>query len=123
MPKNKPHFTKASKTKVMRALNHVSIAAIRSGEAGLTAAALMIKRDAVNQTPWDTGNLAGSAYVRSYTGILGPNAEVGYSAVYALAVHETDKNYRVGNWKFLQNALDANRGKIMATLKKYARFR
>lgn len=98
-----------------------SLRILDGGQAGLYAAGLVIKKEAIMLTPWDTGNLAGSAYVRKESGTFGEVVEVGYDAGYALAVHETNKNYRVGQWKFLQTAVDDNRGRIMDIIKAYAR--
>lgn len=52
-----------------------------------------------------------------------PSAEIGYTAYYAVYVHEVDKNYR-GNktWKFLETALYENAGKIISIIKKRARI-
>ncbi len=34
-----------------------------------------------------------------------PTVTIGFSAAYAVFVHEINKNYRVGSWKFLEKAL------------------
>ena len=53
-----------------------------------------------------------------------PVAEIGYTAYYAVYVHEIDKAYRGGkSWKFLESALIENAGKIMKLIKARARIR
>ena len=45
------------------------------------------------------------------------SAIVGYSAYYALFVHEIDKFYTVGAWKFLEWALRSQKGMILKIIK------
>ena len=53
-----------------------------------------------------------------------PAAEIGYTAYYAVYVHEIDKAYRGGKtWKFLESALTENAGKIMKIIKARTRIR
>ncbi len=89
--------------------------------AGLAAAALLVKGEAQKNTPVDTGNLKNSAYTklnkeREY-------AEVGYTAFYAPFVHEIDKNYIVGSWKFLAKALYDNTKRILTIISNRATIR
>lgn len=63
---------------------------------------------AQENTPHDTGNLKGSAFVedkprQTSEGLV---QRIGYTAEYAIYVHEIDKNYRRGGWKFLANAMN-----------------
>jgi len=81
---------------------------------GLGAAALFVKGESQKNTPVDTGHLKNSAYTklnkeREY-------AEIGYTAFYAPFVHEIDKNYTVGGWKFLARALNDNVRKILSII-------
>jgi hypothetical protein len=92
---------------VLKNLN-ARITTIDAGaRAGLKEAALEIQGAAQEMTPHDTGNLKGSAdtsHVRkNEKGTL--TVDVYYTADYALHVHEIDKNYRVGQWKYLETAL------------------
>lgn len=93
-------------------------------KAGLKAAALKVKADSVRFTPIKSGNLRGSAYVDSGESTLtGPWAEIGYTAFYAPFVHEINKNYLRGGWKFLERALIKNRRVILNTIREFARLR
>lgn len=91
-------------------------------KAGLQEAALVVRRRSMQLTPVDTGNLRGSAYTRTYTNPLwGPGVEIGYTAGYAVYVHEINKNYTVGQWKFLETALKEKRREILEIIRKRAR--
>lgn len=93
-------------------------------KAGVRAAALKVKADSVRFTPIDKGNLRASAYVNSGDSVLmGPYAEIGYTAFYAPFVHEISKNYTKGGWKFLQRAVIKNRLVILMTIREFARVR
>jgi len=46
---------------------------------------------------------------------------VGYTQNYALWVHETDRNYRVGGWKYLQRAATALRTTLPAIVRQAMR--
>jgi hypothetical protein len=63
---------------------------------------------AMRRTPVDTGYLRASRYVTKPTffGADRFELEVGFSAPYAVFVHEKDKNYTVGEFKFLRKAFD-----------------
>lgn len=73
----------------------------------MTAVTLEVKGNSQKRTPVDTGYLKSSAYsnlvkVNEY-GVVGT---VGYSANYAIYVHEhTWKKHQVGEAKFLENAV------------------
>lgn len=49
----------------------------------------------------------------------GPTAIIGFTAAYAVYVHEIDKNYRKpgSSWKFLELALMENEQKILDLIK------
>jgi hypothetical protein len=120
------------------------------GMDGLFAAGLMIQRAAQQKTPVDSGNLRGSAYTRKeMTG--GKSVEVGFTAMYALAVHEmvgqrlkgqarqdfgstadgaafgagTGKGsyWDSGQPKFLEAALNENRRAIVDEIRRRARLK
>lgn len=82
--------------------------------AGLAAAALLVKGEAQKNTPVDIGNLKNSAYTKLNRGE--EYAEIGYTAFYASFVHEIDKNYTVGSWKFLAKALNDNAKRILTII-------
>lgn len=52
-----------------------------------------------------------------------PSAEIGYTASYAIFVHEIDNNYTVGQWKFLETALFSNQKEILRIIKGYAKIK
>lgn len=103
---------------------------------GVVAAALHVKGEAMRRAPVDTGNLVNSAYVvwprggdtggTADGGIVGgakmstqqagkPTAIIGFTAAYAVYVHEIDKHYRKpgSSWKFLELALMESEEKIL----------
>lgn len=143
--------------KVLARLNS-EIAGIKNRtKKGMVTAALLVKGDAMRQTPRDLSNLVGSAYTEhnwqkfseSVPKYRGPAAEklaaehssrkaegreeiagidglvstIGYTAYYAPFVHEIQKNYTVGNWQFLRNALANNEMKILSILKQEAQIK
>lgn len=55
------------------------------------------------------------------TGNSKPSVRIGFSAFYAGFVHEINKNYNVGNWKYLQNVLEQDGKKILAIIQKRAK--
>lgn len=64
--------------------------------------------------------IAGSAQkAGKYSGEM--YAEIGYTAFYAVFVHEIDKAYTVGGWKFLEQALAENHGMIIKIIKDRAK--
>jgi hypothetical protein len=95
-------------------------------KAGLWEAGLMVKRRAQQYTPVDTGNLRSSAYTEAYTTILGHSVEIGYTASYAVFVHEMDparlRRPLRGNarWKFLETALKELEPDIIRVIKERA---
>ena len=82
---------------------------------GLMKAGLFVQGDAVRKAPIDTGNLRATAYTEDVT-IKVPTVEVGFTADYAIFVHEIQKNYVVGDWKYLQRAVDENQLTIKALI-------
>jgi len=107
--------------KVLRNLNR-EITGIRNrSKAGLREAALVVRRRSMQLTPVDTGNLRASAYSEVFDTVKGPAAEIGYMAGYAVYVHEINKNYTVGQWKFLETALKEKQHEIVEIIRKRAR--
>jgi glycerate kinase len=47
-------------------------------------------------------------------------AIIGFSAFYAVFVHEINKNYKQGGWKFLEKALKDNSKKVLDIIRQYA---
>lgn len=79
-----------------------------------------MQHDSQELTPVDTGNLKGSAYTNPpIVDAKGKDGEVevGYTAEYAAFVHEQDKNYNTGQWKFLETALNNNKTRILKILR------
>lgn len=116
-------------------------------QVGVLKAAMFIKGEAQKRTPIVTGNLRNSAYVKAVPGMSDPVAEVGFSAVYALSVHEnvrsgktggmspSGKKYTTGRttsgkksgrivfategeWKFLENPLKENTTEVLNIIKR-----
>jgi predicted metal-dependent phosphoesterase TrpH len=83
-------------------------------QAGISSALLFIESRAIAKTPVDTGNLRNSFYRKNLiTDKNKPAGEIGNLAEYAIYVHEMVDNYhRVGEAKYLQNAIAENTNKI-----------
>lgn len=109
--------------RVLRNLNREVRGIQNRGKAGLWMAALMIRRRAQQLTPVKTGNLRASAYTHAYNTPKGPGAEIGYTANYAVFVHEIDKDYRVGQWKFLETALKEKARDALEMIRREAQVR
>lgn len=143
--------------KVLANLNRAIAGIEGRTKKGMIKATLLVKGDAMRQTPRDLGNLAGSAYTehnwqtasesvpkykgpaanklssehssrkaegrQQIAGVNGLVSTIGYTAYYAPFVHEIQKNYTVGNWQFLRNALVNNEMKILGILKEEAQIR
>lgn len=88
-------------------------------KAGLWAAGLNIKAEAQRLCPVDTGNLKGSAYTTAFDTLLGPSVEIGFTAEYAVDVHEHNRNYRNGEWKFLETAMKVHEKDIPKLIRSY----
>jgi bacteriophage HK97-gp10 putative tail-component len=87
--------------------------------AGLLEAGLLIERESKPLVPVDTGNLRGSGYTRK-SGEL--EVEVGYSAAYAVFVHEDlEAHHKVGQAKFLEQAVHENAGKVLDIVRNRAK--
>ena len=89
-------------------------------KSGLIEASLEVKKDTLPLTPIKTGNLRGSCYTLTFEEQKGPAAEIGFTASYAPFVHEINKNYTVGGWKFLERALKQNYDRILEIIRRRA---
>lgn len=96
--------------KVVSNLNR-EIAKIEKRSArGLTVAALRVRRDSQKKTPVDEGNLRASAFTETFKASKGPAAVVGYTAEYALWVHEAPGTLK-GLPRPKKKGSSANRGR------------
>lgn len=95
-------------------LERLRVDAPKAASAGGMAWAQRVMARSQALVPIDTGELKASGYVR-----LGPGGkvEIGYSAPYALAVHERlNVRHRQGQAKYLEAAVDAERPSLKFTL-------
>jgi len=119
---------------------------------GVMSAGHFVKGKAQAECPVVTGNLKNSAYVKDATRGRKVGAVVGFSAVYALSVHENEragktegvspsgKEYKapinpngkrstqavfstVGKWKFLEDPLYENFNKILDIIRRKAKIK
>jgi len=90
---------------VMQRIAELKRRAPDSFAAGVYLAASNVISTAMRLTPVDTGWLRSSRYVRKPR-ISGDTfkIEAGFGASYAIFVHEINRNYVVGEWKFLTTA-------------------
>jgi hypothetical protein len=82
---------------------------------GIKRALMFIEKQAVKRTPVDTGNLRNSFYKKTLKLLGGkPAGEIGNTAEYAIYVHENlESHHRVGEAKFLENAIIENSDRIV----------
>jgi hypothetical protein len=85
---------------------------------GMRKALLIVRRASVPLTPLKTSNLRNSCFTEvEASPVLGNiTGIIGYTAAYAPFVHEINKNYTVGQWKFLETALTENHDAILAAI-------
>lgn len=114
---------------------------------GLTQAVLLARKESRPMTPKLTGNLRGHTYVAwegndgtikkigSKDSVVGDdvgefikeggknriNVVLGNSAAYAIYVHEINKNYVVGGWKYLTKAILNVKDKMLQLIIKNAK--
>lgn len=108
---------------VLANLNRQVMRMERRSVGGTRKAALIVRKRAQELVPRDTGKLVGSAYTQVWVEPSGPVAVIGFSAEYAIFVHEIDKNYTVGQWKYLETALKEKSREILAALRGSVRIR
>ena len=87
---------------------------------GLLAGGLIIQRRAQELVPVRYGNLKGSAFTRK-TPEDDKVVEVGFSAAYALYVHENlEAHHTNGQAKFLETAADEKSGEVVEAVRSRA---
>jgi hypothetical protein len=108
---------------VLRNLNR-EIKRIRGrSRRGMHKAVLIVKAAALPKTPVDTGHLRSSAYTNVFPGRGGVTpaliGEIGYTASYAVYVHEINKAYRAGGtgWKYLERALKEKSKEVLEAIR------
>lgn len=103
---------------------------------GLFAGALIVQADAQRNVPVEFGNLRASAFTR-FSPTDSDTVEVGFTAAYAVFVHENMEQvlkgeprpsglgtyWNPGGPKFLERALDENRAAILEQIRRRARIR
>jgi len=86
---------------------------------GCYEAGEIVKLTSMRRVPVDEGNLKDSAFNRRMFGQIG--TVIGYSANYALAVHEDlEARHTTGQAKYLTSALHDEETRIMETIKRHA---
>ena len=105
---------------------------INEGKRRVGLACLHLQRESVKEAPKDLGNLHSSKFIRMMGTPVKPVGWVGYSAVYALAVHENPRSgktggkspsgrpykhwARRGKWKYLEDPYKREQRKIKQIL-------
>jgi hypothetical protein len=107
----------------------------------LMNSAFVTSPDELDSSPSFKGKEAGNMKANHMTEVIeskgrvkssrNPVAEVGFSAVYAMAVHENPRSGKSGrpgsatsgNWKFLENPLKVNTKKILDIIKERAKIK
>ena len=81
---------------------------------GLVKAGLFVQRESQKIVPVDTGNLKNSAFTRKFGSGRLTVVVIGYTAAYAIFVHEDDQaRHKEGKeYKFLEKAVRRNVRKI-----------
>lgn len=91
--------------------------------AAMRTVGFMVKGASQALTPVETGNLRGGAYMRSADTTAGPGVEIGYTAAYAVFVHErTELHHPKGQAKFLETTLKKNAKQILEIIRKTAKL-
>ena len=123
----KPYVFKLEGLETVKSILNYKINQIKGKtKGGLMHAALIIRRRSQQLTPVHTGNLKGSAYTQAWAlpGGLGPGAEIGYTASYAVFVHEIEATHKgQGTWKFLEYAMQEKAGEVLKIIRDNARIR
>lgn len=83
-------------------------ATLKQAKESTKEAAVMIMENAINRAPEDTGELKDSAFIDE----SGASIAFGFDADHALWTHEiTNRNYTIGEPKYLRNAISDYAGK------------
>jgi len=109
--------------KVLRNLNREVQKIKGRSRSGLWQAALTIQRRSQELTPVKYGHLRSSAGSYAYDTPKGPGAVIYYTAFYAVFVHEIDKAYTVGQWKFLETAMKEKKAVVLKIIQRAVRIR
>ena len=117
MPKDMTGIEFSGLETVMKNLNQAvkDIGGARS-RAGMRRALQFIKKESLALTPIDIGNLRGSVFTEVTNEGENIVGTIGYTAEYAVYVHEINKNYTVGQWKFLEKPIAENHDRILAEI-------
>lgn len=102
----------AAKTKA--ALNRYGQIGPRAVAAGLLDYGKKVLEKATRNAPYDIDRRGNTPpHIRNSGFVEVPstssdrlNVIIGFDTPHALVVHETDKNYRIGGWKYLERAVD-----------------
>lgn len=110
--------------KVLKNLNRSVVGIKSKSRQGLQAAALLVLGTSKELTPVDTGNLRGGTYTKLFGGRDNPGAEIGYTAAYAVFVHErTELHHKAPTQaKFLETALKQKAKRVLEIIRKTARI-
>ena len=109
--------------KVLGNLNRQIIVIQGKGRQGLKTAGLLVEGESKAMTPVETGNLRAGAYTQDIGDLGNPGVEIGYTAAYAVFVHErTELRHPVGQAKFLETALKRLEKQIVEIIKKTAKI-
>jgi hypothetical protein len=109
--------------KVIKNLNREIRAIQNRSRSGMAAVGFHIRAAAIKLTPIDTGHLRATAGIRTYQSRVGWAVIIYYTAKYAAAVHEKNKNYKVGQWKFLEVAIINERHQALRILQRWTMIR
>ena len=105
--------------RVLANLNRSIVGVKSRSRQGLQAAALVVLGASKALTPVDTGNLRAGTYTKLIGGMDRPGAEIGYTASYAVFVHErTELHHPVGQSKFLETALKQKAKQVLEIIRK-----
>jgi hypothetical protein len=124
-------FTIKGTRQVINSINKVAKDTEGNALKALLAVAVLIRRSMDKEEPKipvDTGNLRQSWFVNSVKKLKGPEVTIGFSANYAVFVHEmvNSKFNNPVNWnregggpKFLQEAMQRNEKEAIQIIQKY----
>ncbi len=103
---------------VLRNLNREIERIERRSRAGMYRAVNIVGGQAKVYTPVDTSNLINSQYTDVIEQAQGITGIIGYTASYAMEVHEIDRNYRKpgSRWKYLETALFEKSDEVLEVL-------
>ncbi len=89
---------------------------------GMRIVVLLIKGRSIVKSPVDTGNLRASHFSNVTTQKNRIIGIVGATAFYAFFVHEDlEASHKVGQAKFLEDAIKESKGEILSIIKKFAK--